>query len=66
VEYREKPLFVDVHEIQRDWGISKGLAYDLIRKMSSQLLKENPKALIIRGKINRAFYEECCGIRKTQ
>ncbi len=61
-----KPLFVDAAEIQRDWGVSKSQAYSIIRRLSSQLVKENPKALILAGKINRAYYEECCGIRKAQ
>lgn len=61
-----KPLFVNADEICKDWGVSKAMAYNIIRRMSAQLLQENPKALIISGKINRAFYEECCGIRKAQ
>lgn len=61
-----KPLFVDAAEIQRDWGVSKSQAYCIIRRMSGQLLIENPKALILAGKINRAFYEECCGTKKAQ
>ena len=48
-------------------AIRIGLASpDKIRRMSEQLIKENPKALILRGKINRAFYEECCGTKKAQ
>lgn len=61
-----KPLFVNAREIQEDWGVSKAMAYNIIRRMSEQLKKENPKSLILQGKINRAFYEECCGIRKAQ
>lgn len=61
-----KPLFVSVEEIQCDWGISKSKAYEIIRRMSKQLAKENPKALILAGKINRAYYEQCCGIKKPQ
>jgi len=61
-----KPLFVSVDEIQQDWGVSKPKAYEIIRRMSKQLVKENPKALIISGKIIRAFYEECCAIKKAQ
>lgn len=61
-----KPLFVDAAEIARDWGVSKSKAYDIIHQMSDQFLKENPKALIFRGKINRAFYDECIAIKKVQ
>ncbi len=63
---KTKPLFVTADEIRDDWGVSKAMAYEIIKRMSLQLLKENPKALIIRGKINRAFYEECCGTKKVQ
>lgn len=61
-----KTLFVNASEIQADWGVSRTQSYLMIRRMSEQLIKENPKALILRGKINRAFYEECCGTKKAQ
>lgn len=61
-----KTLFVKASEIQADWGVSRTQSYLMIRRMSEQLIKENPKALILRGKINRAFYEECCGTKKAQ
>lgn len=61
-----KPLFVGVDEVQHDWGISRSKAYEIIRIMSKQLAKDNPKALILSGKINRAFYEECCRTKKAQ
>lgn len=66
MQERVKPLFITAEEIAKDWGISKGKAYDIIVKLSKELKKENPKALIIQGRLNRAFYEECCGTKKAQ
>ena len=53
-------MYVDANEISRDWGCSKSKAYAIIRELSEQMRKENPKLIIIAGKVNRAYYEEAC------
>jgi len=60
---QRKSLFVGVDEIMNDIGCSKSKAYAIVRKLSEDLHKENPKALIVHGKINRAYYEQVCLVR---
>ena len=60
---KEKPMYVDADEVAKDWGCSKSKAYMIIRKMSEEMKKENPKLLTIAGKINRRYYEEACGFK---
>ncbi len=53
-------MYVDANEISRDWGCSKSKAYAIIRELSDRMRKENPKLIVIAGKVNRAYYEEAC------
>ena len=55
-----KKLYVDQNEISEDWGVSRTTAYRMIRDMNARLKKKNPNVIIIAGKVNRQFYEECC------
>ena len=36
---KTKPLFVTADEIRDDWGVSKAMAYEIIKRMSLQLRK---------------------------
>ena len=56
----KKPIYVGVEEVSKDWGCSKSKAYAIIKQLSAQMRKENPKLLTIAGKINRIYYEEVC------
>ncbi len=58
----EKKRFVDAEEICNDWEVSRATAYRMIRSMNEQLRKTNPNLIIIAGKVNRQFYEECCTV----
>jgi predicted DNA-binding transcriptional regulator YafY len=58
----EKKMYVDAEEISRDWGVSKPTAYRMIRSLNDKLRSMNPNLIIISGKVNRQFYEECCTI----
>lgn len=58
----EKKRFVDAEEICNDWEVSRATAYRMIRSMNEQLRKMNPNLIIIAGKVNRQFYEECCTV----
>lgn len=53
-------MYVGVEEVCRDWGCSKSKGYQIIRQLSRQMKAENPKLLIMSGKINRRYYEEAC------
>ena len=56
----KKKMYVDVAEVCRDWGCSRSMGYKIIKQLSEQMLKENPKLLVMSGKINRVYYEEVC------
>ena len=53
-------LFVTVDEIQQQCGVSRAKAYQIIRELNQELKKQNPRAIIISGKVNRTWYEEAC------
>ena len=53
-----EPLFLGADTVAVLIGCSKSKAYVIIRELSSQLKKENPKALIVSGKINRQYFME--------
>lgn len=55
-----KKAYVGVDEVCEDWGCSRSKGYAIIKQLSEQMHKENPKLLIIAGKINRIYYEEVC------
>ncbi len=59
----EKKMFVDVNTIMEDWGCSRSKAYAIIKQLSEDMKKENPKLLVMSGKINRIYYEEVCMMR---
>ena len=59
-ENEVKPLFVDVDKVRFDFGVSKAKAYDIIRSMNIELKKQHPQAIVVAGRVNRIFYEECC------
>ncbi|WP_034785219.1 hypothetical protein [Eubacterium xylanophilum] len=53
-----EPLFLGADTVAALIGCSKSKAYVIIRELSNQLKKENPKALIVSGKINRQYFME--------
>ena len=54
------PLFVGVDTVEYDLGVSKAKAYEVIKQLNQELKKQNPKAIIVAGKVNRIWYEEAC------
>lgn len=58
----DKKRFVDAEEICRDWEVSRATAYRMIRDMNEQLRRMNPNLIVIAGKVNRQYYEECCTV----
>ena len=55
-----KPLFVGVNTVQFDFGVSRAKAYAIIKQLNESLKAENPKAIIVAGKVNSIYYEEAC------
>ena len=53
-------VYVGVNEICSDWGVSRSKGYAIIKELNEQMKKENPKLLVMSGKINRKYYEEVC------
>lgn len=60
MDSNSKSAYIGPMEIMRDWDVSKATAYNIIKRMNAQLIKEHPTALIIAGKVNRIWYEEAC------
>ena len=61
----DKPAYVDVTEVCRDWGCSRSKGYAIIKQLSEQMKAENPRLLTMSGKINRIYYEEACMRRQA-
>ena len=56
----ENKMYVDAEEVARDWGISKSQAYKIIQKLNHQIREQFPDAIIVSGKVSRAYYNRCC------
>lgn len=54
------PLFVGVDTVKYDLGVSKAKAYNVIKQLNEDLKKQNPRAIVVAGKVNRIWYEEAC------
>ncbi len=60
---KNKPVYVDVNEVCADWGVCRSKGYAIIKELSERMKKDNPKVLVISGKVNRIYYEEACMMR---
>jgi hypothetical protein len=47
-----QPLFVGVDTVIFDLGVSRAKAYDVIKQLNKELKKENPRAIVVAGKVN--------------
>ena len=56
----KEPLFIGVDTVMFDLGVSRAKAYDVIKELNAQMKKENPRAIVVCGKVNRIWYEEAC------
>ena len=52
MEQKRMPVYVGVDEVCRDWGCSRSKGYAIIKQLSEQMKAENPKLLVMSGKIN--------------
>ena len=55
-----KPLYVGVDTLCSDLDVSKAKAYEIIRELNREMKEQNPRALVVTGKVNRIWYEEAC------
>lgn len=44
--------------MKSDLGVSRAKAYEVIRELNTAMKAENPKAIVVAGKVNRIWYEE--------
>lgn len=63
MEKKNKPVYVDVNEVCEDWGVCRSKGYAIIKELSDRMKKENPRVLVVSGKVNRIYYEEACMMR---
>ena len=54
------PLFVGVDTIKHDLGVSRAKAYEVIKELNTEMKAQNPRAIVVNGKVNRIWYEEAC------
>lgn len=54
------PLFVGVDTVKFDLGVSRAKAYEVIKELNREMKKQNPRAIVVSGKVNRIWYEEAC------
>ena len=47
------PLFIGVDTI-------KAKAYEVIKELNAEMKAQNPRAIVVNGKVNRIWYEEAC------
>ena len=55
-----QPLFGGVDTVRFDLGVSRAKAYEVIKELNRELKAENPKAIVVAGRVNRIWYEEAC------
>lgn len=61
----ETTMFVGVDTVKGDLGVSRAKAYQIIKRLNEELREINPRAIVVAGKVNRAWYEEACSITRT-
>ena len=54
------PLFVGVDTVKFDLGVSRAKAYEVIKQLNREMKEQNPRAIVVAGKVNRIWYEEAC------
>ena len=62
MEKVKESLCVDVEQIIDQWHISRSAAYSLINQLNKDLKKINPRAITIKGRVNKQWYDNACSI----
>ncbi len=50
--------YIDCIELIQRTGVSPSKGYAIIRQLNAKIRAQNPDALIIPGKVSRAYYEQ--------
>lgn len=53
-------LYIGVDDVMMDFDVSKPKAYSIIHQLNQNLREYNPSAIIIAGKVNKHWYDQCC------
>ena len=54
------PMFIGVDTVRYDLGVSRAKAYEVIKQLNREMKEQNPRAIVVAGKVNRIWYEEAC------
>lgn len=54
------PMFVGVDTVKFDLGVSRAKAYEVIKQLNKEMKEQNPRAIVVSGKVNRIWYEKAC------
>lgn len=54
------PMFIGVDTVKFDLGVSRAKAYEVIKQLNKEMKEQNPRAIVVAGKVNRIWYEEAC------
>ena len=54
------PMFVGVDTVKFDLGVSRAKAYEVIKQLNKEMKEQNPRAIVVSGKVNQIWYEEAC------
>lgn len=57
---KRSPLFIGVDTIIFDMGVSRAKAYNIIKELNRKMQEKNPGAIVVNGRVNRIWYNECC------
>ena len=60
MEEQRVPMFIGVDTVKFDLGVSKAKAYEVIKQLNKEMKEQNPRAIVVAGKVNRIWYEEAC------
>lgn len=50
--------YVSADEVAKEWAVSKVTAYKIIKELNCSLKEHEPIAIVIPGKVNRAWYDK--------
>lgn len=57
---KKLPLFIGVEVVEYDLGVSRAKAYEVIKQLNKDMKEQNPRAIVVAGKVNRIWYDEAC------
>lgn len=55
---KQTSVYITASEICEVLGVSRNKGYSIVNDLNVKMKKEVPTSIIIRGKVNRKFFEE--------